>query len=81
MTGQMERGSALARLARSEMDDHFMEKEFEYVANKLDLSVSDLQGFFDAPSKTFRNYKNKRSLIRLGATLMRILGVEKRYLR
>jgi hypothetical protein len=33
------------------------------------------------PKKTFRDYKNKRDLIGMGATIMRKLGLEKRFFR
>ncbi len=58
-----------------------MKQEFEYVAHKLDLTVDELQALFDAPKRTFRDYKNKRNLIGMGATLMRKLGLEKRFFR
>jgi N-acetyl sugar amidotransferase len=79
MTGQMTRDQALERIAKPEMDEHFLKQEFEYVAHKLDLTVDDLQAIFDSPKKTFRNYKNKRDLIGFGANVMRKLGLEKRF--
>jgi hypothetical protein len=63
------------------MDEHFLKQEFEYVAHKLGLSVYELQQLFDMPKKTYRDYKNKRDLIGVGASLMRKLGLEKRYFR
>jgi N-acetyl sugar amidotransferase len=81
MTGQMTRDQALDRISRPEMDEHFLKQEFEYVAHKLGLSVEELQQLFDSPKKTYRDYKNKRWLIGLGANAMRWLGLEKRYFR
>jgi N-acetyl sugar amidotransferase len=81
MTGQMTRDQALDRISRPEMDEHFLKQEFEYVAHKLGLTVDELQQLFDSPKKTYRDYKNKRDLIGLGANLMRKLGLEKRYFR
>lgn len=81
MTGQMTRDQALERVAKPEMDEHFLSQEFEYVAHKLDLSVSELQDIFDSPKKTFRDYKNKRNLIGFGANLIRKMGSEKRFFR
>jgi N-acetyl sugar amidotransferase len=81
MTGQMTRDQALDRISRPEMDEHFLEQEFEYVAHKLGLTVDQLQQLFESPKKTFRDYKNKRALIGLGANTMRWLGLEKRYFR
>lgn len=81
VTGQMTREQALERISRPEMDDHFLEQEFEYVAHKLGLSVDQLRTFFQMPLKTYRDYKNKRDLIGVGADLLRKLGLEKRFFR
>jgi putative aminotransferase len=81
MTGQLSREEALERISKPEMSEHFLNQEFEYVAHKLDLTVYELKSIFDAPKKTYRDYKNKRLLIGLGASVMRLLGTEKRYFR
>lgn len=81
MTGQMTRQSALDRIATPEMDEHFLEREFEYVANKLELTVEDLQSLFAGENKTYRDYRNKRWAIGLGAMAMQKLGLEKRLFR
>jgi len=56
-------------------------QEFEYVAHKLGITVLELQQLFNSPKKTYRDYKNKRWLIGLGANTLRWLGLEKRYFR
>lgn len=81
MTGQMTRDAALDRVARPELDEHFAVREFEYVAHKLDLSVQELEAIFREPNRTFRDYRNKRALIGLGAQVMQRLGLEKRLFR
>lgn len=81
MTGQMTREAALERISKPELDEQFLKSEFEYVANKLDLSVEQLQEIFDGENKTYRDYKNKRFLIGVGSRVMRALGLEKRFFR
>ena len=81
MTGQMTREQALKRISRPEMDEHFLQQEFEYVANKLDLTVDELQEIFEGENKTYRDYRNKRWLIGLGTNVLRWLGFEKRFFR
>ncbi len=81
MTGQMTRDQALERISHPEMTEHFLRQEFEYVANKLGITVNELQFLFDLPIKTFKDYKCKRSLISMGAKIMCYLGLEKRYFR
>ncbi|MBD2785776.1 N-acetyl sugar amidotransferase [Xenorhabdus sp. DI] len=80
-TGQMTREEALERISHPEMDEHFLKQEFEFVAHKLDLTVDELQNLFELPKKTYRDYRNKRWIIGLGANIMRRLGLEKRYFR
>lgn len=81
LTGQMTREDALERLKHSELDEQTLKNEFEYVANKLEFEVDELKIIFNGENKTFRDYKNNRSLIQLGAKIMQILGLEKRLFR
>ena len=81
MTGQMSREAALDRISRRELDDRFMKTEFEYVANKLDLTVEALQQIFEGKNKTCLDYKNKRFLIGLGSRVLSFLGLERRLFR
>ena len=81
LTGQMTREEALDRISRPEMDEQFLRQEFEYVANKLDLTVEQLQQIFEGENKTYRNYKNKKWIIGLGTKVMALLGLEKRLFR
>ncbi len=65
LTNQMTREEALVRISKPELDEQFLLQEFEYVANKLDLTVQELQEIFDGENKTFHDYRNKRTLIGL----------------
>lgn len=81
LTGQMTREEALERISKPEMSEEFLKKEFEYVAHKLDLTTTELQEIFDAPNKTYKDYKNKMGIIKLGSKVMQKLGLEKRLYR
>lgn len=81
MTGQMTREAALQRIAKPELDEQFLKSEFEYVANKLDLTVEELQGIFEGPNKKCLDYKNKRFMIGVGSRVMSALGLERRLFR
>jgi len=81
MTGQMSRKESLDRISRTEMDKNYLKQEFEFVAHKLGLTVDELQCLFELPKKTYRDFKNKRWLIGMGANAMRFIGLEKRYFR
>ena len=81
LTGQMTREEALQRVSKPEMSEEFLQKEFEYVAHKLDLTLDELQKIFEGENKTFKDYKSKIGLIGFGAKAMMKLGLEKRLFR
>lgn len=81
LTGQMTRDDALMRISKPEMDELFLKQEFEYVANKLDLTNEELERIFNTPNLSYKSYRNKIGIIKLGAKLMKILGLEKRLFR
>ena len=81
LTGQMTREDALKRLQHAELDEQTLKNEFEYVSNKLEFEVDELNSLFNGKNKTFRDYKNNRSLIQFGAKIMQLLGLEKRLFR
>ena len=81
LTGQMTREEALERLSQPELSEDFLNKEFEYVADKLDLTKQELQDIFDGKNKIFRDYTSKIKLIMFGAKIMDKLGLEKRLFR
>lgn len=81
LTGQMTRKEALLRISKPELSEEFLQKEFDYVADKLDLNRDKLLAIFNGENKTFRDYKSKIKLIGLGAKVMTTLGLEKRLFR
>ena len=78
LTGQMTRKEALDRSATPELDEHFLEREFEFIAHKLDLSVDELRAIFIGKNKSSYDYKSKRALIEIASRAMTLLGLEKR---
>ena len=77
LTGQMTREEALNKLKKPAYDPETINDDIEYVANKLDISVDELMGYFYAPNKTYKNYKNQQSLYDIGAKILRIAGIER----
>lgn len=76
VTGQMTRDEALAKLAQPPYDELTAAQDLEYVATKLGISVAELQGYMDAPKKTYRDYKSQRWIYDLGARAMKAIGLE-----
>lgn len=77
VTDQMTREEAIEKLKAPALDEATVRQEFEYVANKLGITTDELQGYFDAPNRTFRDFKSQESFYMVGAKLMRALGLEK----
>jgi N-acetyl sugar amidotransferase len=76
MTNQMTRDQALNQLKKPAFDEATIARDFEYIATKLGISVSELQGYLDAPNKTYRDYKSQDWMFELGAWIMKKLGME-----
>jgi len=76
VTGQMTREEALEKLKTPALDDATVRQEFEYVANKLGISTDELQGYMDAPNKTYKDYKSQEAFYLMGAKVMKALGLE-----
>jgi N-acetyl sugar amidotransferase len=77
LTGQMTREQALLQLEKFAYDPKTIEDEFEYIATKLGISVSELRSYHEMPLKTYRDYRNQAWMFDLGAKAMRMLGLER----
>jgi len=73
----MTRDEALAKLAQPSYDKETIAQDFEYIATKLGITAEELQGYFNAPRKTYKDYKSQRSIYQFGAKAMRAFGLEK----
>lgn len=76
LTNQMTRQEALAQLSSPPFDEGTVRQEFEYVAKKLGISEDELQGYLDAPNKSYKDYKSQESIYLVGAKVMKFLGME-----
>lgn len=77
LTDQMTREEALEKLKQPAYDKETIHQEFEFVANKLGISVEELQTYMNAPKKTYKDYKSQETIYNIGARVMRALGLEK----
>jgi N-acetyl sugar amidotransferase len=81
LTKQMEREDVLERIKTSELDDKALWLEFEFVAKKLDFTIDEFKGLLEGENRTYRDYKNKMSLIAFATKMLRAVGLEKRVVR
>jgi N-acetyl sugar amidotransferase len=77
ITGQMTRELALEKLKLPAHDPENIVDDFEYVANKLGITVQELNHYFYGKNKTYKDYKNQQFIYNIGAKLMRFFGLEK----
>jgi N-acetyl sugar amidotransferase len=76
LTEQMSREDALEKLKKPAIPENEAKKDFEYIAKKLEISIDELQSYFDAPNKTYTDYKNQLFMFNLGAKILKLLGRE-----
>ena len=77
LTNQMTREEALDKLKKPSYYSMNIEEEFEFIANKLDISVDELKGYHQMPLKSYKDYKNNLWMFNLGAKFLNKVGIEK----
>ena len=77
LTGQMTREEALEKLQHPPYDEEMIQHDLEFIATKLALTVEELNSYMDLPHKTYRDYRSQESIYSLGASVMRLLGMER----
>ncbi len=75
LTHQMTRDEALERLKQPAYDPERLAQDFEYIATKLGITIDELRQYHDQPNKSFRDYRSQEPLYRVGAAVMRVLGL------
>jgi len=76
LTKQMSREEALKKLDTNGYDDENIQHEFEYVASKLDMTVSELHECMRLPLKSFQDYKSQDYMYEYGSKISRLLKLE-----
>lgn len=76
LTKQMTRDEALEKLRQPPYDASTINYDLEYVANKLGISVDELNSYMELPRRTYRDYKSQRQIYDWGARVMKALGLE-----
>lgn len=77
LTKQLAREEALRKLKKPAFNPETIEEEFKYIATKLGISVAELRGYFESEKKFFWDYKNQLSMFKMGAKILKFLGIER----
>jgi len=78
LTGQMTREAAMVELEKPPYDEESITHDFDYIATKLEITVDELKGYFHAPNKSYRDYRNQEMMFQIGAMVLHGLGIERR---
>jgi hypothetical protein len=77
VTGQMTRAAALERLKGPAYELQEVEKDKEFIAAKLRISVQELMSYHSMPLKSYKDYRNQEELFLWGARIWKLLGIER----
>lgn len=77
LTGQMTRNEALEKLKTPPYDEATIMQDVEFVANKLGITTEELMGYLHAPNKSYKDYASQENIYKVGAKVLKWLGVEK----
>ena len=76
LTEQMSREEAIEELKQSPYDTQTIAQDIEFVANKLAITVPELESYLDAPKRSYHDYKSQKWVYDLGAKVMKLLSIE-----
>jgi len=77
LTSQMDRTEAIKKLQKPAYDEETIHNEFEYISNKLGITIEELQSYLNAPLKTYKDYRSQQYIYDIGAKFLRLIGVER----
>jgi N-acetyl sugar amidotransferase len=77
LTNQMTRVEAMEKLKNESYSNAQMKEDFEFISNKLGITIDELWGFFSLPKKSYRDFKSQESIYNLGARVLKLLRIEK----
>ena len=77
LTGQMSRDVALEKLKEPAYNPETISDEFDYIATKLGITSEELTTYFTMEKKFYWDYKNQEALFKLGAKVLKSVGVER----
>lgn len=77
VSGQMTREKALSRLEVPSLSKEQVEKEFYYIADKLEITEEELWLYFNMEKTTYKEYKNHEWIFNFGSSMLTRFGVEK----
>ncbi len=81
LTNQITRTEAFEMLRKQPYNEKIAKQDLEYIADKLDLSVTQFIDIMNGQNKNFRDYDNNYKWIKFAIKLAKFVGLEKRNFR
>jgi N-acetyl sugar amidotransferase len=78
LTGQLTRDEALNELLKPAYDKKYLNEDFEYIASKLDITISELRLLHDMPKRFYSDYKNQQWMLGFIEKLVSTLKIARR---
>jgi len=76
LTQQMDREQALSELSNLPYDVNSIERDIEFICDKLEITVDELEYYHKMPLKWYFDYRNEKVIFDLGAKVLQVLGLE-----
>ena len=77
LTNQLTRDEAISILEKPAYNQDLLHDDIRYIADKLDISVEELNSYFEMPKRYYWDYRNQQTIFKFGARILRLLGIEK----
>ena len=77
LSNQMSREEAIEKLKIPPYQDMNIEEEYEFISNKLDITIEELKTYHEMPLKSYKDYKNSLWMFNLGARVLKKVGIER----
>jgi N-acetyl sugar amidotransferase len=77
LTGQLTREEALEKMTKPAYNPETIDEEFNYIAIKLGINIEELKGYLTMPKKFYWDYKNQLTMFKIGAKILKFIGIEK----
>ena len=77
LTNQLTRDEAISILEKPAYDQDLLHDDIRFIADKLDISVEELNSYFEMPKRYYWDYRNQQTIFKFGARILRLLGIEK----
>ena len=77
LTNQMKRDEAIEKLKNKPFDEITIKNDKEFICSKLDITINELEGYFNMEKRHYSDFKNQLLIYKIGARVMRYIGYEK----